>query len=143
MEHKSKAAFDTNILVYLLSDQDRKKTELVEDLWRAHRRKFVPYQVLQELVWVLYRKMGAKPEELELFITSLFGNPEVEIGKPDKTVFQRAFRIFREMKFQYWDSFVLAESEASGCDVLYTEDMQHGRQVGKLAICNPFAGEQE
>jgi hypothetical protein len=28
----------------------------------------------------------------------------------------------------------------AGCDTLYSEDFQHGRSIGGLAIVNPFLG---
>ncbi len=28
--------------------------------------------------------------------------------------------------------------QEAGCDTLYTEDVQHGRTIGELAIVNPF-----
>ena len=33
---------------------------------------------------------------------------------------------------------IVVSAIEAGCDTLYTEDMQHGRTIGKLAIVNPF-----
>jgi predicted nucleic acid-binding protein len=33
---------------------------------------------------------------------------------------------------------IVASAIEAGCNVLYSEDMQHGRTFGRLAIANPF-----
>jgi predicted nucleic acid-binding protein len=40
--------------------------------------------------------------------------------------------------FSYWDSAIIAAARALGCEVLYTEDMTHGRTVDGVMIVNPF-----
>ena len=41
-------------------------------------------------------------------------------------------------KLKFWDSLIVRTALASGCSVLYTEDMQHGRRFDGLQIVNPF-----
>jgi len=38
----------------------------------------------------------------------------------------------------FYDALIVASAIETGCDILYTEDMQHGRAIGGLAIVNPF-----
>jgi predicted nucleic acid-binding protein len=38
----------------------------------------------------------------------------------------------------FYDALIVAAAVGAGCDTLYTEDMQHGRRIGGLAIVNPF-----
>jgi predicted nucleic acid-binding protein len=41
--------------------------------------------------------------------------------------------------FQIFDSIIVASSFQAGCDILYSEDMQHNMIVEKqLKIINPF-----
>ena len=40
--------------------------------------------------------------------------------------------------FSYWDAAIAAAARALGCAELYTEDMQHGREVDGVRIVNPF-----
>lgn len=42
--------------------------------------------------------------------------------------------------FSYWDCAVIAAAITGGCDILYTEDMQHGREIEGVRIVNPFLG---
>ena len=49
-----------------------------------------------------------------------------------------ALEIAEAHRFSYWDSGIIAAARALGCTELYTEDMQHGRQVEGVRIVNPF-----
>ena len=39
-----------------------------------------------------------------------------------------------------YDALIVAAALQANCDVLYTEDLQHGQKFGGLSIRNPFAG---
>ena len=41
-------------------------------------------------------------------------------------------------RLSFYDALIVASAIEAGCDTLYTEDMQHGRGIGELAIVNPF-----
>jgi len=38
----------------------------------------------------------------------------------------------------FWDALIVQAALDAGCDVLLTEDMQHGRRFGELEVRNPF-----
>ena len=38
----------------------------------------------------------------------------------------------------FYDALIVASAIEAGCDILYSEDMQHGGSIGGLAIVNPF-----
>ncbi len=40
--------------------------------------------------------------------------------------------------FSYWDSAIIAAARALGCERLYSEDLQHGREIDGVAIVDPF-----
>ena len=51
----------------------------------------------------------------------------------------RAARTLAEdNRLSFYDALIVAAALEAGCDILYTEDMQHGRTIGGLAIVNPF-----
>lgn len=37
-----------------------------------------------------------------------------------------------------YDALIVAAGIESGCETLFTEDLQHGRSFGALTIVNPF-----
>ena len=41
-------------------------------------------------------------------------------------------------RLSFYDALIAASAIEAGCDILYSEDMQHGRTIGGLAIVNPF-----
>ena len=42
-------------------------------------------------------------------------------------------------QISYWDALIVAAALLSGCDTLYTEDLQHGRTFdGQLTVVIPF-----
>jgi len=44
-----------------------------------------------------------------------------------------------QAQISYWDALIVAAALLSGCDTLYTEDLQHGRVFeGQLIVVNPF-----
>ncbi len=44
----------------------------------------------------------------------------------------------RDHGFAFHDALVVAAALETGCDTLYSENMQHGRGVVGLTIINPF-----
>jgi len=44
----------------------------------------------------------------------------------------------RDHGLSIYDALIVVSAIEAGCDILYTEDMQHGRTIGDLAIVNPF-----
>jgi predicted nucleic acid-binding protein len=55
----------------------------------------------------------------------------------DKTS-RMAIVLARDNGIAFYDALIVASAIEAGCDTLYTEDMQHGRAVGGVTICNPF-----
>ena len=41
-------------------------------------------------------------------------------------------------RLSYWDSAIVAAAQALGCEVLYSEDMNHGQVIDSVTISNPF-----
>jgi hypothetical protein len=41
-------------------------------------------------------------------------------------------------KIIYWDAAIIEAARSLGCDIVYTEDFQQGRDFGGVRIVNPF-----
>ena len=51
-----------------------------------------------------------------------------------------ALQIGERLGYAHYDSQIIAAALAAGCDVLYSEDLQHGQVIdGSLTMINPFA----
>ena len=55
-----------------------------------------------------------------------------------RQIMAAALEITKTHRFSYWDSAIIAAARALGCSELYTEDMQHGREVEGVRIVDPF-----
>ena len=114
----AKAAFDSNVVLYLLSP-DEHKAETAARLLGC--RGIVSVQVLNEVANVMRRKMQAEVRPLTVAVQ------------------QRGLEIARKHQFSIYDAMIVASAVEASCSVLYSEDMQHGFRLDELRICNPFA----
>jgi predicted nucleic acid-binding protein len=123
---------DTNVLLYLLQEGPKaaRSKELVT------RGGTISVQVLTEFTAVARRKFKLTMDEI---VEAL--DPVIEtctIADDTLAVHERAIEIARLTNFSFFDCTIAAAAELAGCDVLYTEDMNHGQRVGGVAIRNPF-----
>jgi predicted nucleic acid-binding protein len=44
----------------------------------------------------------------------------------------------QDHRLSFYDALIVSTAIEAGCDTLFSEDMQHGRSIGGLAIVNPF-----
>jgi predicted nucleic acid-binding protein len=54
---------------------------------------------------------------------------------------ENAILLHKNHKFSYWDSLIIATAINVGAEILYSEDLQHGRIINNLKIINPFQKE--
>jgi len=132
---------DTNILVYSFDRVEPRKASVAEDLvTRAVTSGLgiISYQVVQEFINVSLRRFGTTMTvtELELYFFKIL-LPMMRV--PSSTeLFLEALRLQMANRIAWYDSLIVAAAIRGGCDVLYSEDMRHGRRFGDLVIQNPF-----
>jgi predicted nucleic acid-binding protein len=51
---------------------------------------------------------------------------------------EAAVALARANGFSFHDALIAASANEAGCNILYSEDLQHDRTVGGLTIGNPF-----
>jgi predicted nucleic acid-binding protein len=56
----------------------------------------------------------------------------------DSPIVLKAMDIETRTGLAFWDALIVAASLLSGCDILYSEDMQHDHTIEGLTIVNPF-----
>lgn len=127
------AFFDTNVLLYLLSE-DAEKAELAEAL--LAEGGVVSVQVLNEFAAVARRKRAMAFGEIrDVLATVRAVCPVVPL---DLETHDLGLDLAERYRFSIYDGLILAAALRAGCHVLYTEDLQHGQTVGDLTIRNPF-----
>ncbi len=129
-----KVFIDTNILLYLLSE-DSNKADRAETIVRAGGT--ISVQVLNELANVTHRKLAMswmEINELLSLIRSLCSIEPLTIEVHDMGIL-----IAERYKLSVYDAMVAAAAILGGCETLYSEDMQDGLLIDdQLRICNPF-----
>lgn len=129
------AFLDTNILVY--AQQTGPKATISQDL--IAKGGTISVQVLNELTNVLRKKDNRSWLDIELVLDDV--DNALEPAMPLIAATSRAaLALARDHGFSFYDALIIASATEAGCDVLYSEDLQHGRSIGGLAIVNPFLG---
>nr|WP_249810978.1 PIN domain-containing protein [Bradyrhizobium sp. 149] len=126
---------DTNILVY--AQQTGTKATISRDL--IDQGGTISVQVLNELANVLRKKQGISWRDIELVFDDIDNALDPAFALTAK-ISRAALALARDDGFAFYDALIVAAAIEAGCDTLYSEDMQHGRNVGGLTIVNPFLG---
>lgn len=131
---------DTNLWVYRLDQREPEKSTFIRDWLRAvgaEHEIVVSTQVLIELRSVLTRKLlpSLSPADtrLALEIVSAF-----EVVPTHAAMVLDAHELAESEQLSWFDALIVEAALRSQCGVLYSEDLDHGRRVGALTVCNPF-----
>jgi predicted nucleic acid-binding protein len=127
------AFFDTNILVY--AQQAGAQADRARTLFMGGGKLSV--QVLNEFTAVSRRKQGREWREIGEAISDVL----VLVDPPlvlTLDLHEAARALAEDQQLSFYDALIVASAIGGGCDVLYSEDMQHGRSIGGLTIVNPF-----
>jgi predicted nucleic acid-binding protein len=124
---------DTNIVVYLMSG-DAAKANKAESLIASGG--VISAQVLNELTSVARRKLALSWAETEEVLQALKAN--LEVVSVTLRVHERAVALASAHDINIYDASILAAALENGCDVVVSEDMQHGQTFTGLRIENPF-----
>jgi predicted nucleic acid-binding protein len=134
---KGKVFIDTNIWIYLYSD-DKKSLTASKIVESNFKNVVISTQVLNEFFNVIACKHKIKKKEkAKDIIKDLIENFSVSIV--DNDIILKAIDITTELNYSYFDSLMIATALADNCSILYTEDMHNGQVIEKtLTIVNPF-----
>lgn len=131
---------DTNILVYAFDRSAPAKQQRALQVVRhqSDGAWVISWQVVQEFSAVALHRF-AQPmttSDLKDLQQTLLWPACVIL--PSKALHRHALALQEETGYRFYDCLILAAAIASGAEQLYTEDLQHGREVGGTRILNPF-----
>lgn len=133
------AFLDTNVLVYMFDETDDIKRRRAEQLVTRGIEAgtvCISYQVVQETLNVATRRLGfSRSDSLTLLADVLAPLWTVH---PSRELYERGLALHDRYGFSFYDSMIVAGAVESGCDRLYSEDLQHGQRIQSLTIKNPF-----
>jgi predicted nucleic acid-binding protein len=136
-----KSFLDTNIFVYTFDDHSpakREKARLLVGTALQDRQGMISFQVVQEFLNVATRKFAVPLTAVDctLYLHQVL-NPLCEV-QSSIGLYEDALDIHERWKFGFYDSLILAAALAGDCDLLLSEDLQHGQKIRGLTIINPF-----
>lgn len=125
---------DTNVVVYAFA-KDEAKIAIAEGI--LEKQPTISVQVISELLNVCRTKLGMDlPTRHKLAAELIAGCNIVSL---DHRVVEKAMEIEAQTQISYWDALIVAAALLSGCDTLYTEDLETDRTFeGQLTVVNPF-----
>jgi predicted nucleic acid-binding protein len=133
----AKSFFDTNLLVYLYSEDEPEKQAQILTQIKNTENRWISTQVLNELSNTLRKKFKLEYVDIANVIAEIRANFEI-ITVQIETI-ELALKIAEQYRYSYYDSAIIAAALESSCTLLYSEDMQHNQIIeGRLQIINPF-----
>lgn len=136
-----KAFLDTNIIVYAYDlSAGSKRTlarKLLTRLWDEGTGS-LSIQVLQELYVTLTRKAAVEPKTGRVVVAH-YGM--WRLHRPSANDVVDAIDLHQKGLLSLWDAMILVSARKLACDVLYTEDLNHGQRVLGVEVINPFLAE--
>lgn len=131
---------DTNILMYAhdsaAGEKHDKAKALVEALWET-RAGVVSTQVLQELAVNLRRK-AKKPLDAKATRELVSDYLSWQIVVNDGGSILEALDLEARYRISFWDALVIQAAQASGAEILYSEDLSDGQIFGIVRVINPL-----
>ena len=131
----AEAFVDTNVLVYVLGEHDR-RTAKAESLLADGA--VVSIQVLNELASVARKKLKMTwPHTVDALVA-------IRALCPDPVpltieTHEAGLRLAARYQVSVYDALIAAAALQAGCTILYSEDFQHGQLIDRrLRVQNPF-----
>ncbi|MDR2581528.1 MAG: PIN domain-containing protein [Fibromonadaceae bacterium] len=138
---RDKVFLDTNIFVYAYTSNDKDKHNAVLELFvklkATDLHLCISSQVLNEFYAVETIKYKVEHSEVVDYIKAMSKNFSVFGITRDTSLY--ALSLKEKYHYSWWDSLVLASALENGCQIVYSEDMQHKQIIeNSLKIINPF-----
>jgi predicted nucleic acid-binding protein len=130
----AKRFFDTNILVYAFAADDSRSAR-AESL--IAEGGIIGVQVLNEFTNVARRKLRWQWGQIEASLTvidDLLG----PVAPLTAAIHAGAVVLARDHGLSVSDALIVAAALDAGCQLLLSEDLQHGQNFGALRVENPF-----
>jgi predicted nucleic acid-binding protein len=134
----SKAFIDTNVLLYAQDPRDPARQRISRVLIERLQREasgVISTQVLQEFYVIATTRFRQDPLVARGLVQAL-GVFEVVLITPG--LIENAISISVLNQISFWDALIVSTAEAAHCEILLTEDLNHGQTIHTVRIENPF-----
>ncbi len=130
---------DTNILIYSIDPTDAAKHRIARTIMARvySSTAFLPLQCLSEFYAVCVRKkLLARVSQISEVVSRAIESSEVIPYSPEDLL--AAIQLHQQHHLQFFDALLISTAKRSGCQTLFTEDMQNGRALEGITLINPF-----
>jgi len=134
----SKVFLDTNILVYCLDRSETGKRKKCRNLLKSltgENKGVLSTQVMQEFYVAATAKLGADPLLVKDILRSLERFETVTVSP---ALIKEAIDCAIINRLSFWDALIIVSAESARCEVLWSEDLNHGQIVRGVRIENPM-----
>jgi len=138
MKSTLNAFVDTNVLVYAADERSPldRKTVVARELMLG-RRLQLSAQVLNEFVVSARnpQKLNLSQEKEREWLAEWLRLP---VAPLTVELFQAALALHFRFQISHWDALIVASALETGCETLYSEDLNDGQDYDGVRVVNPF-----
>lgn len=130
---------DSNVLIYAeAKDEPFKQKAALALLKHLHQNALgvISTQVLQEYCNVALKKLRLPAAHIR---QQLSLHQQFEVVQITPALIQKALDLNQLRSVSLYDALVVSAAAVSGCELLYTEDMNADEVVDGVRLVNPFA----
>lgn len=131
---------DTNVLMYAhdasAGEKHLRARSLVAELWET-RTGVVSTQVLQELA-VNLRKKVKTPVDAKTAREIVADYLTWQVVQNTGESILEALDLESRYQLSFWDALIVQAAQASGAEVLYSEDLSDGQMYGSVRVIDPL-----
>lgn len=133
---------DTNVFVYTFDASAEAKRSRARELVQSALETgdgAISWQVAQEFLNLALHRFERPLTQREAaeYLAEVL-SPLCRVF-PSPDLLRDALAIHTETGFRFYDALIVAAASAAGARILYTEDLQSGRELRGLRIEDPFA----
>ena len=130
---------DTNVLLYAISrdPEELHKAQIARELL-DQRDLALSVQVLQEFYVQATRETRADAlshEQAARLVESFF---RFDLAELSRQIVVAAIETRHRFGISYWDAAIIEAARGLGCEVVLSEDLNHGQDYGGVRVENPF-----
>ena len=139
---KDKCFLDTNIFIYAIDTsldlKEKRETSrhLIQECIR-NETGVISIQVLQEFYQVATHKIQI-PLSSEEALEYLRYIAVLDTIHPDLDMIVSGIHLHEKTRLSFWEALIVQAALTAGCTQLLSEDLQHGMEIDRLIVENPF-----
>jgi len=132
-----KAFLDSNILIYLYSEDDKNKRNIAQNILDDNDC-MTSIQAMNEISSVWFRKLMWSADKIKDHLDNIEQVCD-EIITISRATINKALSLKERYEFSYFDSLMPSSALEGDCNIIFSEDMSDGQIIEKtLKIVNPF-----